>query len=66
MKCKDKNTVDYEATDGWGRDIDPETYWRNTGLSQAAIERIKAYKREQGNKSKLYAEKEKNARLVKR
>lgn len=45
---------DYEAMDGFGRDIDPEIYWRNTGLSQAAIERIKEYKRKQGSKSKLY------------
>ena len=29
--------------DGFGRPINEDIYWRNTGLSQAAIERVKAY-----------------------
>ena len=47
-------TPDWEATDGFGRDIDTDLYWHNTGLSQASINRIKQHKREHGSESKLY------------
>lgn len=31
--------------DGFGRKIDEDLYWRNTGLSQGSIARIKEYHR---------------------
>ena len=37
---------DYSMTDGFGRDIDEDIYWRNTGLSADSIERIKRHKAE--------------------
>lgn len=38
---KDKKVMQ----DGFGRLIDEDLYWRNTGLSSASIERIKEYHR---------------------
>ena len=37
----------YSMCDGFGRPIDEERYWQSTGLPQAAIERIKEYKRQE-------------------
>lgn len=36
---------DYSMCDGFGRPVDEDLYWRNTGLSQGAIEEIKEYHR---------------------
>ena len=36
---------DMAKQDGFGRPVDEDVYWRNTGLSQGAIERIKEYHR---------------------
>jgi len=35
----------YVMVDGFGRDIDEDLYWRNTGLSQTSIAEIKEYHR---------------------
>ena len=35
-----------EMQDGFGRPIDEDLYWRNTGLSEASIEEIKEYERQ--------------------
>lgn len=32
--------------DGFGRPVDTDLYWRNTGLSQRAIERVEEYHRQ--------------------
>ncbi len=32
--------------DGFGRPVDADVYWRNTGLSQAAIQRVKEHHRQ--------------------
>ena len=34
---------DYVMVDGFGRAVDEDLYWRNTGLSSASIARIKEY-----------------------
>lgn len=39
------NYDDIAMRDGFGRRIDEDRYWHNTGLSQAAIERVKEYHR---------------------
>lgn len=35
--------MDKVMQDGFGRPIDEDLYWRNTGLSQDVIERVKEY-----------------------
>lgn len=42
--------ADYSMQDGFGRKVDEYTYWRNTGLSPAAILRVKARRRRMGLK----------------
>ena len=37
--------ADNSMQDGFGRKIDEEIYWKNTGLSAAAIARIKERKK---------------------
>ncbi len=37
---------DYGMCDGFGRQVDEKLYWRNTGLSQSAIARIKQFKKD--------------------
>lgn len=32
--------------DGFGRPVDADLYWKNTGLSQASIEEVKEYHRQ--------------------
>ncbi len=41
--------VDLSMQDGFGRQIDEDQYWQNTGLSAASIARVKESKRKKAN-----------------